>query len=220
MRNVVGNWKIAPIYTYESPEYATALSGANSNLNGDSGSAIDRPLINPNGVKGTATGTVPVLNGVQCDPNATSGALAITGTGLAGGSGAPSCDANTVGYSAGAFNSGGTFVPSNAYYVQANNGTLPTASRNTLPIRPINNIDLSAFKSLTVREHYSFEFGAQAYNVLNHAQYIPGTIDNVNATSFTANYNFQTVTSAAFNQPQKVFTNNARTMQLSAKIVF
>jgi hypothetical protein len=220
MRNVVGNWKIAPIYTYESPEYATTLSGVNSNLNGDSGAAIDRPLINPNGVKGTATGTVPVLNAVQCDPNATSGALAITGTGLAGGSTAPSCDANTVGYSAGAFNSGGTFVPSNAYYVQAGNGTLPTASRNSLPIRPINNIDLSAFKSLTVREHYSFEFGAQAYNVLNHAQYIPGTIDNVNATSYTASYNFQTVTSAAFNQPQKVFTNNARTMQLSAKIVF
>ena len=26
MKNVVGNWTVAPIYTYESPEYATVLS--------------------------------------------------------------------------------------------------------------------------------------------------------------------------------------------------
>ncbi len=47
MRNVVGNWTITPIYTYESPEYATVLSGVNSNLNGDSGTAIDRPSSTP-----------------------------------------------------------------------------------------------------------------------------------------------------------------------------
>lgn len=182
MRNVVGNWKIVPIYTYESPEYATALSGVNSNLNGDSGAAIDRPMINPNGVKGTATGVNPILN-----------------------------NGNIVGYSA---------INPNAYYVQAGSGTLPTAARNTLPIRPINNVDLSAFKRISFLERYSFEFGAQAFNVLNHAQYIPGTVDNVNATSYTTGYNFQTVTSSFFNRPDKVFTNNARTMQLSLKFAF
>ena len=35
MRNMVGNWEIAPIYTYESPEYFTVQSGIDSNLNGD-----------------------------------------------------------------------------------------------------------------------------------------------------------------------------------------
>ena len=59
-----------------------------------------------------------------------------------------------------------------------------------LSIIPINNIDLSVLKRVTLHEHYSVEFGAGAFNVLNHAQYIPGTIDNVNATSYTANYNF------------------------------
>ncbi len=53
-KNLIGNWTVSPIYTYESPEYATVLSNANSNLNGDS-TAIDRSIINPNGVKGTAT---------------------------------------------------------------------------------------------------------------------------------------------------------------------
>ena len=181
-RNVVGNWTIAPIYTYESPEYATALSGVNSNLNGDSGAAIDRPLINPNGVKGTGSAVTPIVVGGQ-----------------------------TVGYSA---------VNPKAYYIEAGPGTLPTASRNTLPIRPIDNIDLAAYKRFTVFEHYSIEFGAQAFNVANHAQYIPGSVDNVNSMGYTTSYNFQTVTNAFFNRPDKEFLNNARTMQLSAKFLF
>jgi hypothetical protein len=196
LRNVVGNWKIVPIYTYESPEYATVLSGVNSNLNGDSGTAIDRPMVNPNGIKGTGSGVNPVYNPA-----------------LAGncGVGVTQCNGNLVGYTA---------INPNAYYIQAGNGTLPTAGRNTLPIRPIDNVDLSAFKRVTIHEHYSFELGAQAFNVLNHAQYIPGTVDNVNATSYTASYNFQTVTSSFFNRPEKEFTNNARTMQLSGKFTF
>ncbi|MCU1252437.1 MAG: Cna domain protein [Edaphobacter sp.] len=222
MRNVVGNWQVAPIYTYESPEYATVLSGVNSNLNGDSGSAISRAIINPNGVKGTGTGSVRQINtAFACDATATSGPTFITGKGVANGTSTvvTSCTGNTVGYTAGAI-SGTTFTPSNAYYVQAGLGTLPNSARNTLPIRPINNFDLSAFKRITVKEHYSFQFGAQAFNVLNHPQYIPGTVDNVNATSYTASYNYQTVTSSAFNHPEKEFLNNARTMQLSGKITF
>ncbi len=39
-RDLLGNWTLSSIYTYESPEYATALSGVNSNLNGDTA----RPL--------------------------------------------------------------------------------------------------------------------------------------------------------------------------------
>ena len=183
LKNIVGNWEISPIYTYESPEYATVLSGVNSNLNGDSAAAIDRAIINPAGVPGTGTGVTAVKNGA--------GAV--------------------VGYTAN---------NPNAYYVQAGLGTLPTASRNSLPIRPIDNFDLSAFKRFTFFDHYSFEFGAEAFNVLNHAQYIPGTVDNVNATSFTSSYSFQTVTSSAFNHPEKIFSNNARTMQLSGKITF
>ena len=47
MKNLVGNWEVAPIYTYESPEYFTVQSGIDSNLNGDS--ASDRTILNPNG---------------------------------------------------------------------------------------------------------------------------------------------------------------------------
>jgi hypothetical protein len=196
LKNVVGNWTIAPIYTYESPEYATALSGVNSNLNGDS-TAIDRTIINPNGAKGAASTVTPQY---------ASNLASLCGAGVT------QCAANTVGYVA---------VNPNAYYIQAQAGTLPTGSRNTVPTRPINNFDLAAYKRLTFREHYSFEFGAQAYNVLNHAQYTPGTVNNINSTSNTTTYiNFQRVDNAFFNQPGKVFLNNGRTMQLSGKLFF
>jgi hypothetical protein len=197
LKNVVGNWTIAPIYTYESPEYATALSNVNSNLNGDS-AIIDRTIINPNGVRGTASKVVPQFasNLANLCPPASNG----------------QCAANTVGYIA---------VNPNAYYIQAQGGTLPTGARNTLPTRPINNFDLAAYKRITFRDRYSFEFGAQAYNVLNHAQYTPGTVNNINQTSNTSTYvNFQTVDNAFFGQPGKVFLNNARTMQLSVKLFF
>ncbi len=220
-KNLVGNWIVAPIYSYESPEYATALSGVNSNLNGDSGAAIDRPLINPGGVKGTGTGVVPVVSTALagiCSATATSGPTVITTTGAANGA-YPVCQSDTTGYAAGSLASG-VFTPSNAYYVEAGPGTLPTAGRNTLPVRPIDNIDLSLYKRLAFHENYTFEVGAQAFNVANHAQYIPGTIDNVNVTSYTASYNFQTVSNSFFNRPDKEFKNNARTMQLSAKILF
>ena len=196
LRNVVGNWMFAPIYTYESPEYATVLSNVNSNLNGDS-TIIDRVIINPNGVKGTASTVTPQY---------ASNLASLCGVGVT------QCNANLVGYVA---------VNPNAYYIQAQAGTLPNGSRNTLATRPINNFDLAAYKRLTFHEHYSFEFGAQAYNVFNHAQYTPGTVNNINQTSNTSTYvNFQTVDNAFFGLPGKVFLNNARTMQLSVKMFF
>jgi Carboxypeptidase regulatory-like domain/TonB dependent receptor len=230
LKNLVGNWLIAPIYTYESPEYSTALSGVNSNLNGDSGAAIDRPLINRNGVKGTGTTSIPIANPAlvsQCiGADDSSPAANGNANGLY-----VACSLDTVGYSAGSatgqtFNAAGTqyvdgtFTASNAYYVQAGPGTLPTAGRNTLAGRPIDNIDLAFYKRITLQERYSLEFGVQAFNVLNHAQYQPGTLDNVNGPSYTTSYNYQTVTSAAFDQPEKEFLNNARTMQLTGKINF
>src|ERR1700733_8276250 len=187
----------APIYTHESPECATVLSNVNSNLNGDS-TAIDRPIINPNGKRGTATTVVPQFASNLanlCQPSDNG-----------------QCANNTVGYIA---------VDPNAYYIQAGAGTLPTASRNTLPTRPINNIDMSAYKRLTFHEHYSFELGAQAYNELNHAQYDQSTVGNNNQTTNTTSViNFQKVDNAFFGQPGKVFQNNARTMQLSGKFFF
>jgi len=104
--------------------------------------------------------------------------------------------------------------------VQAKAGTLANASRNTLPINPINNLDATAVKRFNFSERYKLEFQAQAYNVLNHAQYIPGTIDNINSPGYTASLSFQEPQNPSFNQPGKFFTANARTMQLALKFSF
>jgi hypothetical protein len=56
MRNLVGNWEIAPIYTYETGTLVTPQSATDANLNGDS--AGDRTIVNPLGtdtVGSTAT---------------------------------------------------------------------------------------------------------------------------------------------------------------------
>ena len=185
LKNTLGNWEIAPAYTYQSPEYATVQSATDANLNGDS--AGDRVFINPNGKKGTSTGVTAIR-----DPNA-------------GG--------DIVGYYA---------TDPNAYYVKGAAGTLPTSSRNTLPIRPINNVDLSVVKSISITERYKFQFGAGAWNVLNHSQYLPGSVNNVNSLGYTdgATLSYLTAGSPTFNNPEATFSNNARSMQLFAKFVF
>ncbi len=60
MKNLVGNWEAGPIYTFQSPEYATVQSGVDANGNGDS--AGDRAFINPAGVKGTGAGSTALTN--------------------------------------------------------------------------------------------------------------------------------------------------------------
>jgi hypothetical protein len=54
MKNLVGNWNISATYTYESPEFATVQSGADSNRNGDS--AGDRVLVNGAGTANLGSG--------------------------------------------------------------------------------------------------------------------------------------------------------------------
>lgn len=206
MRNSLGNWEIAPVYTYESPEYATVLSGINSNLNGDTASAIDRTIVNSGGAKGTKS----LVNAVYSNNPALT-ALCPASAPVVTGTTTPTCGANTVGYVA---------ADPNGYYVQAGQGTLPNAARNTLPIRPINNLDVTALKRFTVKERYSVEIGADVLNVLNHAQYVAGHIDTVDLHNTANVFTFNSVTSSAFNQPGKTYSNNSRQLSLAAKIRF
>ena len=196
MRNLVANWTFTPIYTYESPEYATVLNGSNALLlPSNDGAYIGRPIVNPYGIKNTVSAVTPIYN-----------------ANLAGlcTAGATQCPANTVGYRA---------VNPTAEYIQAGAGTLPNAERNTLAGRPTNNVDFAAYKRFALRERYALEFGAQALNVLNHAQYLPGSVDDVNAYSYTG-LSYQTISSGTFNRPDLTFGNNPRMVQISGKVIF
>ena len=208
-RNVLGNWEVAPVYTYQSPEYATVQSNNDVNLNGDA--AGDRAFVNKAGKKGTGSAVQAYANPTfanLCDP--TSDPLDPNGTLL--------CSADTANYAA---------ADPTAYYIQAGTGTiapngLPLAGRNSLPIRPINDVDVTALKRVTFGDHYRFEFQAQIWNALNHSQYLPGTINNINSVGYTdgGTHNFLIPGEPTFNHPESVFSNNPRSMQLVAKFVF
>jgi hypothetical protein len=60
MKNLVGNWEIAPVYTFQSGELVTAQSAVDSNLNGDS--APDRVFINQAGSSSVGSGATALKN--------------------------------------------------------------------------------------------------------------------------------------------------------------
>jgi len=59
-KNLVGNWELAPIYTYQTGTLFTVQSAVDSNLNGDT--APDRALVNPNGDPNVGSGTTALKN--------------------------------------------------------------------------------------------------------------------------------------------------------------
>jgi hypothetical protein len=60
MKNVAGNWEVAPIVTYQTGTWATVQSVADANLNGDT--AGDRAIVNPNGQRNVGSGVTPLKN--------------------------------------------------------------------------------------------------------------------------------------------------------------
>jgi hypothetical protein len=60
LKNVAGNWEVAPIYTFETGEWADPQSGTDTNLNGDS--AGDRVIINAAGDRRKGTDVTALKN--------------------------------------------------------------------------------------------------------------------------------------------------------------
>jgi hypothetical protein len=180
-RNFLGNWELAPVYTYQTGEWMTVQSANDANGNGDT--AGDRSIFNPGGKPGTGTGVTALKN--------TAGAV--------------------VAYLAN---------NPNAQYIQLGTYALATTGRNTLPGRPINDLDLTTMKRFTFREHYNVELSMAAFNVLNHAQFVPGYINDVASVGYTATRSFLTPKNGDFNNVESYFASNARTLQLGLKFNF
>jgi hypothetical protein len=204
-KNVLGNWEFGPIYTFQSPEYATVQAGVDVNGNGDS--AGDRVVINPAGNRGIGTGVSPLCtsalpSGVSCDPVGDSASRAYV-----------------VGYVAN---------DPNAYYVGGDTANgygkymMPNARRNTLAMPHINNFDFTILKRINFTEHQSLEFQAQALNLFNHAQYVPGYINDVAPIGYTGSNVLSMLEpdTSAFNKPKAVFSNSPRGILLALKFNF
>ena len=186
MKNLAGNWEIAPVYTYQTGTLVTPQSSIDSNMNGDS--AGDRTMLNPAGTVNVGSGVTPLKN--------SNGAI--------------------VAYLAN---------NPNARYITAASGTLPSAGRQTEHLMPIDNIDLSLVKRFNVfKEGYKLEFAGRFSNLLNHAQYTGGYINDVQPASTnvmsTNVHNFLNPSMTSFYRPDMVFSSNPRTIQVSAKFIF
>lgn len=209
-KNLLGNWLFAPIYTFQIGEPADVQSGADANLNGDS--AGDRAIFNPAGVPGTGSGVTPLCTSAlpsfaTCGENDFSSKKGAPGPG----------NFNSTPYMV-------AYLASNpnAQYISAGKGALATSGRNTLQTRPIDNLDVTAGKRFNLTERMRLEFQAQFLNVLNHPQYTPGLLNQVDSIGFTsaAATNYLKPSNAIFNRPDQAFSSNSRTLQMALKFIF
>lgn len=211
LRTVLGGFQFVGTYSAESGQKATVLSGIDSNLNGDS--AADRAILNIGGVRGT--------NSIVC-PLGAAGQLLINPTTNRCDMGNPATVAYTASFVVrdpitGAILQQGT---PDAQYIQTGLGAVSTSARNTLQLPGINNLDFSIFKNFRFGEVRRIQLRADLFNALNHAQYIPGSINDVSPVSTTGVSDINTVGRTDFNQPNRVFNANSRVIQLALRFNF
>jgi Carboxypeptidase regulatory-like domain/TonB dependent receptor len=197
-RGLLEGWTYAGSYLAESGQPVTALSGVDSNGNGDS--AGDRTILNPSGTGLTGTAVNPVCN-----------------AGPGGATYVGACDAaHTVGYVA---------VDSTARFVQAGAGARANVGRDTIGTPGLNIWNMAILKKTQITERVSLQFRAETYNTFNHRNFSIGLPSNSGALDSTTNpnplsagYPFVTATGLFLNSHQ--FNGGSRTMQLGVKVAF
>ena len=90
----------------------------------------------------------------------------------------------------------------------------------SLPLRGINNWDISLLKNFNISEHKRFQFRGEFYNAFNHSQFTPGATSSVQPVSRNDTRNYLIPGNPDFNNPETAYGNNARTIQLVARFSF
>jgi hypothetical protein len=108
-----------------------------------------------------------------------------------------------------------------AQYIEAGYGALADVGRNTLQLKPINDVDLTALKRFSINERFKIEIRGSATNVFNHAQYVGGFLNDVGPIGFIgAQRSMLEPSDPAFNNPGAVFSSNPRALTLIVKLFF
>jgi hypothetical protein len=198
LKGLLHGWQWSGTYLYQSGQPMTLQSAADSNGNSDT--AGDRVILNPNGTGRTGTAVQFVCRNADASTR-----IATT----AGGCGST---ANIVGYVA---------ANSSARYVQAQVGAVANVGRNTVNAEPFNVWNMSLVKNNRISEGKNLQFRFEMFNVFNVSQYALGWADaaavfiNTNARS----QSYANVTSANFLN-EKQYDRQGRNFQLALKLSF
>lgn len=191
MKNILGNWELAPIYTYQSGQPWTVQAGQDANINFDA--APDRGIVNPNGgTPGVGSGTTALTNSagdtvgyLVTNPNAKYVATPIGSIATAG--------RNTA-----------NFPPINDLDVTA-------AKRFNFTERM--SLEFSA-RFFNVLNHPQYVNGnVSDVSPLIQAIGAPGT-------AAASTHPFYIPTSQGFGDPSQFFSSNPRNMVLALKLIF
>ena len=192
---LLGGFNVAGTYTYETGERVTIRSGNDANLNGDN--AGDRAILNPSGTEGVGSGVTPLCRLSACTFDA---------------------DGNVVGTVVGYLVNN-----PNARYIQTGDGAQSNIGRNTFLLPPINNVDFSLFKNIKFGESSRYiQIRADFFNVFNHPQYVPGSVNSVDPVGTTGLSTLNQVNPLTpdFLRPSAVLSSNPRVIQLAARFNF
>lgn len=108
----------------------------------------------------------------------------------------------------------------NAQFISAGRGTNPTGDTALFPdLRPINNFDVALFKRFAVRDRFNLEVHGEAYNVLNHSQYVPGSLNSI-GTGVGSNYSFLVPGNVGFGDVSQAFSSHPRLLQVGLRVQF
>jgi len=155
--------------------------------------AGDRAIFNPSGTEGVGSGVTALCRG--------------TGSCTAVGHGA------VVAYLAN---------NPNARYIQTGDGAQSNIGRNSFLLPPINNTDFSIFKNFRFGESKYIQIRADFFNVFNHPQYVPGSVNSVDPVGTTGLTTLNQVTPLTldFLNPSAVLSSNPRVIQVAARFNF
>ena len=96
----------------------------------------------------------------------------------------------------------------------------PPAATPTLPLRGINNFDVSLSKRFSFGESKAVEFRAAFYNALNHPQLTPGSLNSVRAVASNITRNNLIPAHRAFDRPDQVHDSHAREIHPALRFTF
>jgi hypothetical protein len=110
----------------------------------------------------------------------------------------------------------------NARYIQAGNGALANAGRNTFLSPPIQNLDFSIFKNFAITETKKIQLGADLLNAFNHPQYVPGSVNTVDPIATTGVNQYNTIANGLTDLfvADHIFSSHPRVIQLRLRFTF